>query len=45
MFGIDGRLRLVGPDACVEGLQQGALQQGQCPFDLAAALPQSLMTL
>lgn len=45
MFGIDGRLWLVGPDACMEGLQQGALQQRQSPFHLTATLSQSLLTL
>lgn len=45
MFGINRRLRLIGPDVLVEGLQEGALKQRQSPLHLSAAQPQGFFTL
>lgn len=45
VFGIDRRLGLVGPDALVEGLQEGALHQRQRTLHLAPAQPQRLLAL
>lgn len=38
------RLGLVTPNALVEGLQKGSLQEGQGPSHLTTTLPQNLMT-
>lgn len=45
VLGINGGLWLVAPDALVEGLQEGPLQQGQSPPHLSSTQTQSLLTL